>query len=119
MIKEKYDERLVVSRTTVEKKCFCDICKSEIDGGYWKVSTSHLDWGNDSCESYEYKDVCSIECLNSILAEYAIDYTKSNTQRISIEQGVFYPITDELHPVTKEEVEKLHDIKEFKHINRI
>ena len=64
----------------------CDICHNELrvpyskDGQctrpypqYFKVTTGHNDWGNDSIESYEYFDVCSSECLRKKFEEYVED----------------------------------------------
>ena len=74
MFKDHYEtkEHAVTERVLVKRELICDICKKEIqhDAGYWEVTTHHNDWGNDSCESYEHFDVCSIECLKSKFNEY-------------------------------------------------
>ena len=50
----------------------CDFCKSESNGekfpAEWHSFESyHNEWGNDSCESYESFDVCSVSCYIAIL----------------------------------------------------
>jgi hypothetical protein len=51
----------------------CDVCETEHIGNIsdeWHNFSSHHDgWGNDSCASYEYYDVCSIECYKQQLEE--------------------------------------------------
>ena len=37
---------------------------------YYRVTTRHHDWGNDSVESYEHFDFCSYECLQKHQEEY-------------------------------------------------
>jgi hypothetical protein len=41
----------------------CDACQKEISDAYFDVVTSHSDWGNDSIDSVENFDFCSLECL--------------------------------------------------------
>lgn len=50
---------------TVARKC--DVCGNIHKGKYtpneWHTfSHNHNEWGNDSCDSYEYHEVCSPEC---------------------------------------------------------
>lgn len=56
---------------TVGKKC--DVCEKEEIGrrcADWEtVSWYHSDWGNDSCESHESRDVCSATCFIKALRE--------------------------------------------------
>ena len=74
-IKREYE---VKTHTITEKVCVnetmhCDVCDSVIDhehGSYWEVTTGHHDWGNDSCESIEYFDICSEACLKKKFDEY-------------------------------------------------
>ena len=94
MIKEKYEikEYVVVDRVCVGKDMFCDVCKNEIKhgNGYWHVHTWHNDWGNDSCESHEYFDVCSMECLKDKFDEYCHE-SKSyhDTAEIHVEHSTW------------------------------
>ena len=61
----------------------CDICKRKIKeekdyesvyrtkmSHFYEVTTHHNDWGNDSIDSYEYRDICGEECLFKFLKEY-------------------------------------------------
>lgn len=55
----------------------CDKCGKEIspyqfagdESKYYRVMTGHHEWGNDSCESIEYKDICP-ECIAKFVDEY-------------------------------------------------
>ena len=61
-------EQICVKQTQVS-----DICGKEINKsyqGYWTVNTHHNDWDINSCESYEYFDVCSQECLWNLFIDY-------------------------------------------------
>ena len=90
MLKEKYEvkERIVTENVCVGRHRICDICGKEIerDDGYWNCHTFHNDWGNDSVESHEYFDICSVECLKVKFDEYCDDSsTEYNTKEIKIE----------------------------------
>lgn len=67
----------------------CDICKKEITGKYWQLTTHHDDWGNDSIESYSHYDLCSKECINKALDDYINDCEDSCTQCFELEQDFF------------------------------
>lgn len=50
----------------------CDVCGIEVKGrasGWFSFNTYHSEWGNDSCESCQYYDVCSVECYTVKLTE--------------------------------------------------
>lgn len=55
----------------------CDCCEKNIlpkryrrdDNKYFIVTTGHHDWGNDSIESIEYKDICP-ECIGKFVSDY-------------------------------------------------
>lgn len=62
---------------------YCDVChkkindtKTTLSNGYhplkwyYEVTTGHNDWGNDSIDSIEHKDICSVECLNKEYDKY-------------------------------------------------
>ena len=89
MIEKKYEvkERVVTERVLIEEKMFCDICGKEIPkkSEYWRVSTHHSDWGNDSCESVEHFDVCSQICLMNKFAEYIDESDKDNNNTMYFE----------------------------------
>ena len=92
MITNKYEERQVVQKVLVCTEVFCDICRNKIgrNKGYWRCHTYHDDWGNDSVESHEYFDICSIECLTKKFEEYCVMSSKSdyNTLQIEIEHTI-------------------------------
>lgn len=97
MIQRKYEVKnhTVTERVCTEAHMICDICKkTEITGHHWSVHTFHSDWGNDSIDSHEYFDVCSIECLQQKLDEYVKESNNGyNTQEIIVEhkKGVYIP----------------------------
>jgi len=78
----------------------CDICSRIIqaDGDYrtvekrryFRVTTGHHDWGNDSCESIEHRDICP-ECINKFVAEYLGESDGRDTKYIDIETDYAYP----------------------------
>lgn len=88
MVKTKYEEktRTVTDKVPVSEKRYCDICGKEITGPHWQIETGHYDWGNDSCESWDNQDVCSVECLAKVHDRYVKDSTRSdwNTQVLNI-----------------------------------
>lgn len=73
----------------------CDICKKKIEPekhygvyDYFKITTHHHDWGNDSIESYEYYDACSPECAIHFANNYlqsAFGQYSRNTRTVEIE----------------------------------
>ena len=80
-------EVTVKQEVVVAKKC--DVCGKEIHGKHWLLTTSHNDWGNDSCESIKYEDLCSEDCVQEKLKEYFLKCKDSDTQEFSLEQDVF------------------------------
>lgn len=78
----------VVQSTLV--KVVCDICKKDIDWSrfYYKVTTGHYDWGNDSCDSVEDKDICSNECLEKEFHLYL--ESKDHTRYINVQRDTGY-----------------------------
>lgn len=90
----KTEEKEVVTKSIkkVTVGRICDFCNKEIlkvDGKRWEyfhITTSHCDWGNDSFESYEHFDACSVECALGLADKYlnsVIGFI--NTGRIEIE----------------------------------
>lgn len=74
----------------------CDVCRKEISGKYWKLTTHHHDWGNDSIESYKYFDLCSKECINKKLDKYIKDCRNSCTEEFELEQMYFDGLSEEV-----------------------
>lgn len=68
----------------------CDVCGKEFTGNYWELCTHHDDWGNDSCESYEYFDLCSEDCVKQKLERYFKECKYSNTQEFELVQRYFH-----------------------------
>ena len=83
MVDRRYEtkEHKVVERTLVSEKRYCDICRKEITGPYWHATTGHNDWDNDSGESIENFDVCSVECLGKVLDNYCKESNSPYTTR--------------------------------------
>lgn len=69
---------------TCEKR-YCDICEKEITDHHWEITTGHCDWGAESCESVEYFDICSPECLRKAFENYIEESNDDmNTQYVEI-----------------------------------
>ena len=78
----KHETKEIKKVEEVENGIICDICKKEIKGEkdykrrylkmehFYEVTTHHHDWGNDSIDSYENRDICGEECLFKFLKEY-------------------------------------------------
>ena len=85
----EYEEKEVKRIERVQSKIVCDGCKKEINPkqGYFHVSTSHNDWGNDSIDSLEQYDFCSPDCLYEFARPYIQDSynQRFNTCDIDIE----------------------------------
>lgn len=88
-IKREYEVR---THTVTEKVCVketrhCDICNGVINKGYWKLTTGHYDWGNDSIDSIEDFDVCSGDCLREKFDEYVSEsWDDYNTMYFKVER---------------------------------
>jgi hypothetical protein len=56
----------------IEIGCKCDVCEKQIERGsfFFRVLTGHRDWGNDSCESQKWFDICSQECLQAMYKKF-------------------------------------------------
>lgn len=81
MIKTVEEVKTITQTVEVGKKIICDCCEkviaertkestSSVAAEYFEVVTGHYDWGNDSCESRERKDYCSVECLQKAFDKY-------------------------------------------------
>lgn len=67
----------------------CDICNRRISGKFWRLTTSHRDWGNDSCDSIRKYDICSRDCIDKMLTNYMKECINSYTQEFDLEQDYF------------------------------
>ena len=72
MVTRNYETKTYTKteKVLVSEKRFCDCCGKEITGPFWKVTTGHHDWGNDSHESIEEFDACSTLCLSEMFNDY-------------------------------------------------
>lgn len=85
---------------TVSSVGICDICGKEFNyepwhfgkkmASYYRITTGHHDWGNDSCESVDSKDACCDECLSRFTQEWLKDKDVicSNTAYIEINKDM-------------------------------
>lgn len=85
---------------TVGRKC--DICgieapsRYDAPNGWFHFSHKHCDWGNDSIDSFERFDVCSIACFSEQLGK-SLEEMKGNKR------------TAEIADMNYEFAEKLYD----------
>ena len=92
MIKEEEKVIEVVEKRHITDICTCDVChkliykrtmanstelpENKLTTDYWKVTTGHNDWGNDSVDSISTYDICSEDCLKVLMISYIDDCTK-------------------------------------------
>lgn len=77
----------------------CDVCDKELQYAqtefvspvavYYKITTGHHDWFNDSCDSINHKDACCDECLLKFTQEWFqnAEVIESNTAYIEIHKA--------------------------------
>jgi hypothetical protein len=78
-IKEK-----VIAHFQALKGVKCDVCGRFVapkwgrskENKYYNVTTGHNDWGNDSFESRESRDICP-DCINAFVTKY-LDESKGS-----------------------------------------
>ena len=81
----------VESRRTVEY-VRCDKCNKKIlpakflepQSSYFRAHTWHDDWGNDSIESHEYKDLCA-DCVKSFVERFIDNASGTDQLELSYE----------------------------------
>lgn len=92
----KTEEKEVVTKSikkvTVGRICdFCNKAIVPVVGeryDYFFITTSHCDWGNDSVDSVEHFDACSVECALGLADKYLNSVIGfRNTGRIEIEHA--------------------------------
>lgn len=89
-------EEVVYRKQSRLTAVMCDKCDKKIlalngdhdDNRYFRVTTGHHDWGNDSCESIEHFDICPT-CIDTFVTEYLAN--ASGTDYIDIETEYVYP----------------------------
>lgn len=87
-------KEIVVAETTI-----CDVCgkvirdsRDKYSGApFWSLATHHNDWGNDSYESLENFDLCSVECLTKKFEEYCKESSRTSYNTLHFEVGHEYP----------------------------
>lgn len=104
MIEEQTEKRIVEQEIVVSVTCTCDVCKKKIyekryndqrilsgkheRTQYYKVTTWHNDWGNDSVDSIENYTICSPKCLDTLMKEYykrSFEQKFTNTEQIEVQ----------------------------------
>ena len=82
-----YEKKEVQVVNEILVNTVCDICGKDIDikKQVYEVTIGHNDWGNDSCDSVDYRDICSDECLKKEFDLYLT--SKYHTKYINIEKG--------------------------------
>lgn len=89
-------------------KITCDICGKVIcdfDGTppdnhygdtakYFTLTTGHYDWGNDSVDSVEHKQICSEDCVKVALIRYFKESQKSNTAYFELKRALAHKGVD-------------------------
>lgn len=83
VIETEYFKRSKCKLSYVE----CDECGKKIQfnhllEGYVRVHTWHNDWGNDSCESHEYMELCK-DCAIKFTSNYILKMDGSEEIEIS------------------------------------
>ena len=84
---KNYDKMKVEKIEEVLTSVTCDVCSEEIKDGktFYSVIRGHKDWGNDSHEATEFKDICSDDCLKEEINDYISQ--DSDTKYIEIKKG--------------------------------
>ena len=96
----KESEKVVYKEVHKLEGIKCDYCNAIIPAvadpftckypQYYDVLTGHRDWGNDSCESMEWHDICP-DCINAFVSEYLSNIGYS-TKYIEIEEKYVCPV---------------------------
>lgn len=75
MIEVEYKTEMVEKEVvdTENSHIYCDHCEKEIpmNSRFYHLCTGHHDWGHDSIDSIEYKQICSNTCLMKCVEDYA------------------------------------------------
>ncbi len=111
MIEKEYKTAMVKEKTEYIITCKCDECGKIISKDYgnkfnelyppisalkqvsfYNVTVGHYDWGNDSCDSICYYDICP-NCIDKVYKEYIERSEKGcNTEYIKIEHKNKYSL---------------------------
>lgn len=101
----------IISKEESKETCTCDICGRQIykrslkaseelpenhfSIPFYKASTWHGDWGNDSSDSFESYDICSAECLSELFSAYGTASGKCDRNTWGIEVNHDYTLAYE------------------------
>ena len=99
MVKRTYETKTYTKTENVmtSEKRYCDICGREITGHHWRIRTGHYDWGNDSCDSIEYFDVCSVDCFRAVFEDYVKKSNNNmNTEYFEVEHKRWMDVKGEI-----------------------
>lgn len=78
-----YQTKLVEEKVIAYRNC--DNCNGKIeDGDQLTVESGHYEWGNDSVDSYDIDDACSIACLKALVKKRAEEWKEYSTAYIEI-----------------------------------
>lgn len=111
MIETKYKTAMVKQKTEYIRTCKCDRCgkvifkhygdefeelakniRRDTRVSYYHVTTGHNDWGNDSGDSIDHKDICP-SCLVNEYSDYVDIASKGiNSEYIEIEHKNTYSL---------------------------
>ena len=94
VVETKEVTKVVKEEATTKR--ICDNCEKEITishitgygnmYNYFRITTHHCDWGNDSIDSYETYDACCPKCALEMAEKYLTNaYPGCNTKTIEIE----------------------------------
>lgn len=88
---KKKEIKETITKESVVTEIICDKCKKTIAKDrkavwdtHFQVTTSHHRWGNDSIDSIEHYDFCSLECLSADMNEYYTNGRDTEEYEISL-----------------------------------
>lgn len=91
----------------VVRQVVCDGCGRAEEGepeDWLHVRSSHDDWGNDSCDSFEYHDVCSARCFLAVALQVVRDYGTGHTRpTLSLSVDFNLPVLGGLIDATRDD----------------
>ena len=107
VLETEYFKRSKCKLTYVE----CDECGKKLfpnkDDGYIKVHTWHNDWGNDSCESHYYADMCKT-CAAKFASQYISKVCGTREMEVSYQQ--LYSSATSIEGYVKITVDELKEV---------
>ena len=102
VIKTIYEDVPVSGKCDICGKALLPVDKSKIPPtcdfdvyDYYRITTHHHDWGNDSIESYSYTDCCCLDCALKFINRYWEGCTRSKPwPTLELEMKHEYRLTD-------------------------